>query len=92
MGSARMKIWFEYCGLEGYMMDAPEVKFGIGWYKHSKDHKWKGFTIQLYLSPWLVSINFVSNWKEYDKRINRKWDPDYIKKLGERLRAKKDKK
>ena len=85
-----MKIWFEYCGLNGYLSDdAADVKFGIGWYKHSENHKWRGLTIQLYLFPWLVSINFVNNWVEYDKRINRKYDPDYIKKLGERLRAKR---
>jgi hypothetical protein len=85
-----VKIWFDYCGLKGYMDDDSHVKLGIGWYGHSPDHKWRGFTIQFYLYRWLVNFTFVDNWKEYDKRINYRWDPDHIKKLGERLKAKRD--
>lgn len=64
-----MKIWVESCSLKGYLTDG-DVKFGIGWYRHSKNHKWFGFTVHFYLLYWLISVNFVNNYKEYDKRIN----------------------
>jgi hypothetical protein len=63
-----MKLWFGYCKL--YSDDWGDVKFGIGWYRHSKNHKWFGFTVALYLLYWRVQANFVDNYKEYDKRIN----------------------
>lgn len=65
-----MKIWFDYCGLDGYMMNDSHVKLGVGWYKHYNMHPWKGWTVQFYLYKWLVNLNWVSNWAEYDKRIN----------------------
>lgn len=65
-----MKIWFDYCNLSGYMMDDSNVKLGIGWYNHSSKHKWFGFTIQFYLLYWLIHVNFVDNYAEYDKKIN----------------------
>jgi hypothetical protein len=37
-------------------------------------------------------MNAVDDYDAYDKKINYKRDPDHLKKLGERLRAKKDKK
>jgi hypothetical protein len=64
-----VKIFFNYCDLNGYM-DYSGVKFGIGWYRHNKDMKWWGLTIEGYLLFWVVQCTFVSNWKEYDKRIN----------------------
>lgn len=64
-----MKIWFEHCRLDGYFEDC-DVKFGIGWYRHHKDHKWFGFTIHFYLLHWVVVANYVNNWAEYDKKIN----------------------
>ena len=71
-----MKIFFSCCDLKSYFYDEG-VKFGIGWYKHHKGHKWKGFTFQLYLYFWLVCINYVNNWAEYDKKINyRKYKKD----------------
>lgn len=64
-----MKIFFDNCRLDGYFEDS-DVKFGIGWYRHHKDNKWRGWTFQVYFWPWLVNINYVSNWVEYDKKIN----------------------
>ena len=64
-----MKIWFETCHLDGYFEDS-SVKFGIGWYHHHKDHKWKGFTVQFYGFGRVLCMNCVDNYKEYDKRIN----------------------
>lgn len=63
-----MKIFFDWCHI---FKGDYDVKFGINWYKHHRDHKWKGFTITIYLLFWLVSVNFVDNYEEYDKRINR---------------------
>jgi hypothetical protein len=67
-----MKIFFSQCDLRSYMYGDSNVKLGIGWYRHHKDHKWFGLTVEFYLLFWMVNVNFVSNWKEYDKRINRR--------------------
>ena len=64
-----MKIWFDCCDLDYFFTDS-NVKLGIGWYRHFKGHKWWGATIEIYLIRKIVFINFVSNWKEYDKRMN----------------------
>ena len=63
-----MKLWFDYCQI--FDNDDSNVKFGIGWYRHAKTHKWWGLTIELYLLRWKVLINYVSNYAEYDKKIN----------------------
>ena len=85
-----MKIWFSHCRLSDYTEE--NVKFGIGWYGHHRDYKWRGFSVHLYLLYFLVTVNIVDNYKEYDKRMNHKRDPDYLKKMGERLKAIRDKK
>ena len=64
-----MKLLFDYCQL--ISDDWGDVKLGIGWYRHAKAHKWFGFDIVFYLIRWRVSLTFVSNWIEYDKKINR---------------------
>jgi hypothetical protein len=87
-----MKIWFEHCNQKYYLDDDSDVKFGIGWYRHSPLHKWRGISIHLYLYFVMISIHMVDNYDEYRKRMNYKRDPDHLKKLGERLRAKKEKK
>jgi hypothetical protein len=90
-----MKLWFDYCNLSGYMIDDSNVKFGIGWYRHSKDHKWFGLTIQFYMLYWLVNIHFVDNYAEYDKKVNYYLQPEYIKKREEKIakwKASQDKK
>lgn len=79
-----MKIFFSYCSLPGYIEDS-NVKFGIGWYKHYKGHKWWGFTIEFYCYFWLFQANYVSNWIEYDKRLNYYKQPEYIQKQKEKL-------
>ena len=66
-----MKIWLSTCDLDCYFEDS-NVKFGIGWFRHHKNHKWFGFTFHIYLLYWLVSINYVDNYKEYDKKIHYK--------------------
>ena len=87
-----MKLWLDSCRLSGYMDADCDVKLGIGWFRHHKDHKWKGLTIHLYLYVWLVGIHVVDNYKEYNKKINYKLDPDYLEKMAERLKARKEKK
>jgi hypothetical protein len=66
-----MKLWFSCCNLKSYLTD-DNVKFGLGWYRHHKDHKWFGFSVQFYLYFWLIDFHFVDNWQEYDKKINHK--------------------
>lgn len=67
-----MRIFFNYCHLDGYIEDS-NVKLGIGWYKHHKGHKYFGFTLEFYLFIWLFQFNYVDNWIEYDKKINRRF-------------------
>jgi hypothetical protein len=78
-----MKLFFGYCDLRGFF-DDNNVKLGIGWYRHSKDHEWWGLTVEFYLIKWYVNCNFVSNYKEYDKRINYRHSEEYKKKQEER--------
>lgn len=66
-----MKLWFENCSSD-YLHEDSNVKFGVGWYRHSKKHKWWGITVELYLFKHVVMVNYVSNWYEYDKKINFK--------------------
>ena len=68
-----MKIWVDCCNL-GSFLDGTDLytKLGIGWYRHSKNHKWFGVTIELYLVRWLINIYYVDNYKEYDLRINQR--------------------
>lgn len=65
-----MKLWFEYCNLESYLSGDSGPKFGFGWYRHHKHHKWFGITFQVFIYFLLFQVNFVDNYKEYDKRIN----------------------
>lgn len=64
-----MKLWFEQCPLE-YLHEDSNVKFGIGWYRHHRRLKWWGVTVEFYVFKWMISANYVSNWQEYDKKIN----------------------
>ena len=66
-----MKVWLSNCDLNSYLDDS-NVKFGIGWYKHHRSHKWKGLTIEFYLYKWILMVNMVDNYAEYQKRIRRK--------------------
>lgn len=63
-----MKLWFDYCKL--YDLEDNNVKFGIGWYRHHKGHRWWGLTIELYGFGHKFLVHYVDNWAEYDKRIN----------------------
>jgi hypothetical protein len=63
-----MKLFFEYGHI--YREVDGDTKLGIGWYRHHKDHKWFGFTIIFYGLFRRVDVNFVSNYREYDKKIN----------------------
>jgi hypothetical protein len=65
-----MKIWFDYCSMEHFHDDFYNIKLGIGWYRHAKTHKWWGFTVEFYFFKWVVFVNYVSNWNEYDKKVN----------------------
>lgn len=65
-----MKIWADKCSLQHYLSGDCDVKFGVGWYRHHKDHKWRGLTISFYCYYWLLNIHLVSNYKEYSKKVN----------------------
>lgn len=64
-----MKIFFNHCTLDNFFTDS-SVKLGIGWYRHFKDYKWWGLTFEFYLLKWVVTVTYVSNWHEYDKKVN----------------------
>ena len=64
-----MKIWLSHSPLDNFFTDS-SVKLGIGWYRHFKGHKWFGLTFEIYLFKWVLFINYVSNWQEYDKKVN----------------------
>jgi hypothetical protein len=88
-----MKLFFDSGSLKDYLFGTGEsIKFGLGWYRHHKSYKYFGITFQFYLYFWLVNMTFVSDYNEYDKRINRRRDPDHMKKLGEKLKAIREKK
>jgi hypothetical protein len=80
-----MKVLFNHCRLIND--DWGDTKLGIGWFKHHPDLKWKGFDLVFYLLFWRVNVTYVSNWKEYDKKINYRRDPDYLKKRAAKLAA-----
>ena len=63
-----MKIWYE-CGP---CPDDP--KLFIDWYKHHKDHKWKGFTMTFGALGELVQFTWVNDYKKYKKgmKLRRK--------------------
>ncbi len=61
-----MKIWFNY-----YHPYQEDVKLGLDWYLH-KRKEWKGFTISIILYKRCLDINIVSNYKEYNRIVNRK--------------------
>ncbi len=65
-----MKLLFNYCDLRGFMDGAADVKLGVGWYKHHKDHKWWGFTLEFYLLFCYVNFTYVSDYKAYKKRMS----------------------
>lgn len=50
--------------------DWGDVKFGLGWFRHHKNHKWFGFTIAFYCFNNRLSLTFVGNHEEYYKKIN----------------------
>lgn len=83
-----MRIFFNHNTLDSYHNDSC-VKFGIGWYRHHKSHKWFGITIELYLLYWVVSGNFVSNYKEYRKRMDWKHSDHLREDLAAKLAARK---
>ena len=65
-----MKLWFEW----GDQFDDDSYIFlGIGGFWHHKDHDWVGWDLYLYL-PFnkRLSMTWVSNWKAYDLKINRR--------------------
>jgi hypothetical protein len=74
-----MKIWFEYCGSEGYLTDE-KIWLGIGGYEHSPFHKWKGYTLQIYFFRYIFFINYVDNYVEYSKRMNIRYSDQFKNK------------
>lgn len=62
-----MKIWFDMCHS---WEEAPKV--GIDWYKHHKNHSWKGFTLQFFFFKYVFEINYVNNYKKYKQKFKIK--------------------
>lgn len=75
-----MRAWFDYRILDYYFEDS-NVRLGLGWYWHSKNHKYKGLTIEFYLFKYIVSLNIIDNIVEYNNVINRRYKyQDRLKK------------
>ncbi len=64
-----MKLLFDRCNLQSYFDDS-NVRLGMGWYRHSKDHKWWGITVEFYLLYWMITATFVNDFDAYDRKIN----------------------
>jgi len=64
-----MKLLFDHNQMCDYFEDS-NIKFGIGWYRHHKDHPWFGFSLEFYLLYWMFSVTFVSDFDAYDRKIN----------------------
>lgn len=67
-----MRAWFD-CNILDFYFDDSNVKFGIGWFRHSKNHPYKGITIEFYLFKYLVHLTIVNNIVEYDNTMNRRY-------------------
>ncbi len=63
-----MRILFNHCRI--FDDEWGDTKLGIGWFRHYKTAKWFGFDLIFYLLFWRVNFTFVSNWLEYDKKVN----------------------
>lgn len=62
-----MKLWFE--STNNYLRDEEHVQFGCISYRH-KRKEWKGFTIHLFFLDRGISLNYVSNFVEYQRVMN----------------------
>ena len=80
-----MRILFDYFYPQ-YMEDN-HTKFGIGWYRHHREHKWFGLTVDFYLPFIGFNVTFVSDIVAYNKRMNFRYS-DYIMKKREARLAK----
>ena len=75
-----MKVWCE--STYNYLRDEG-VHFGVVSYFH-KWKEWRGFTITIFFMDCGFSLTAVSNYAEYDKRVNW-WKPEH-KAAAEKLR------
>ena len=66
-----MKLWFDWNCNDNTYSDS-NVKLGIGWYRHHKDHKWWGLSVEIYLFSRYIAIHYVSDYDAYDRKINRR--------------------
>ena len=86
-----MKAWFSLNHRFFVDSDDYPVKIGIHWHCHAKPVKkfksWRGFTIDLYFFKYWISFIIVDDYEAHQARMNYKRDPDYLKKMGERLKA-----
>ena len=75
-----MKILFDHC--HNYPEDSDDFKLGFGAFRHSKDHPWFGFTVNLYLFNHKFIVTYVSDNEKYQEVMNRR-HPKYRVKPGE---------
>ena len=70
-----MKIWFEKSFWYGNDEDGTDhIKFGIGWFKHSDRHPYKGLTVNFIFFEHLIMFNYVNNFKLYQEVMNRRFN------------------
>ena len=63
-----MKIWFE----RSYSYKTDEVTVGLYWYRHAKDHPWKGVSIQFMFLKWMLSGHWVNDFALYTAFFERR--------------------
>lgn len=62
-----MKIWFDWN--DNTYSDC-NIKLGIGWFRHHEGYNWWGLTVEIYLIKRSMTITYVDNYNEYDRKIN----------------------
>lgn len=68
-----MKIWFEKSYWYGDDTGVDHLKFGIGWFKHSAGHPYKGLTVNFIFFEHLIMFNYVNDFKLYEEVMNNRW-------------------
>ena len=73
-----MRIWFEK---SFYFYDDENIKLSLSWFKHSKKHPYKGFTIHFVYFKRCIIFNYVNNYKLYLETMNRPFKRRELKKV-----------
>lgn len=65
-----MRIWFESCS--NYLRDEEHVQCGVISYRH-KRKEWKGWTVSVFFLNGGFSLNYVDNFAEYTRIMDRRY-------------------